>query len=300
MADFTTPMFCLPFNLTAPAAGTHCRITFAGSSDGADNVTFDLSTGDLFTNRDYTRADNLAKDWTTQANAAIATAHPTAPGTFAASEYVSGSMKGMLTLTYTAGHANDDITDIRFLDATQLAGADFGFSSDTVTPTSAVIGSTHTWESVYVCSRQWIPHLTGALGVLSWNVEDIDDLVVGEESPSGDSTQDLYQQKKARKITIMTVRAASVMEQWAADSDYLVSGQTVSDPNATFEDFRAFWARTATTALKTCRYHVDMDTAATYHSVLPMADWIGNTTRAAKISNDAPLFYDFDFSVRVV
>ena len=57
MANYTTPMFCLPFNLTGTG---HCRITFAGSSDGGGNVNFDMSTGDLFANRDYTRADNVA------------------------------------------------------------------------------------------------------------------------------------------------------------------------------------------------------------------------------------------------
>lgn len=299
MANFTTPMFCLPFNLSTPAAGTHCRITFAGSSDGADNVTFNLSTStDLFANRDYSRTDNLIKDWTTKANTAIATAHPTSPGTFAATEQTSGEMKGMVTLTYTAGHANDDITDIRFLDTAQIAGADFGFTSDTVTPTSAVIGGTHTWEASYVCSRQWIPHLTGARHAIGWSVEDIDELIVGTESPSADATGDKYQKKTGRAITIMSVRAASVMPQYAADSDFLVSGQTVSDPNVTFEDFREYWTGTATTALKTCRYHPDMDTAGTYHEVLPMTEWSGNTKNVAKVASKAPLLYDFDFFVR--
>jgi hypothetical protein len=297
MANYTTPMFCLPFNLTGTG---HCRITFAGSSDGGGNVNFDMSTGDLFANRDYTRADNVAADWCTKANAAIATAHPTSPGTFAASEFVSGYMKGMLTLTYTAGHANDNITNIIFLAPTQMSGQDFGFASDTVTPTAAVIGSTHTWESVYVMGRQWIPHRTEAGHVLAWNVEDIDELVVGRESPSADSTGDKYQKRTARQVTIMGVRAASVMPQWAADSDYLTTGQTVSDPNVTFEDFREYWSGTLTTALKTCRYHVDMDAAATYFSVLPLTEWVGNTTNVATISNPAPVLYDFDFAVRVV
>ena len=297
MANFTTPMFCLPFNLTGTG---HCRITFAGSSDGAGNVNFDLSTGDLFANRDYTRADNLAADWVTKANAAIAAAHPTSPGTFAASEFVSGYMKGMLRLTYTAGHANDDITDIRFLVPATLAGTDFGFTSDTVTPTGAVIGGTHTWDAAYVMSRQWIPHRTEAGHVLAWHVEDIDELVVGAESPDGDATHDKYQKRSGRKVVIMSVRGASVMPQWAADSDYLTAGQTVSDPNVTFEDFREYWSGTATTALKTCRFHPDLATAGTYHSVLPLGEWVGNTARVATVSNDAPLFYDFDFFVRAV
>ena len=302
MANATVPMFCLPFNLAAPAAGTHCRITFNDSGDGMINVTFDLTTAtDLFTNRDYTRADNLIKDWVDAANAAEI-AQLTNPGTWTVTEQVSGDMKGMIALAREAGHANDDVTDIRFL--TGVEGSDFGYSSNTVVPTAGIMGGVgmdYTWDSSYVCSRQWIPHLTTpGLGVLSWNIEDIDELVVGAESPSGDSTQDKYQKKSGRQITIQTVVAASVMPQWAADSQYLTSGQTVSDPNVTFEDFREYWSGTATTALKTCRYHPDMDTAATYHEVLPMAEWVGNTKSVATISQQAPLRYDFDFFVRAV
>ena len=303
MANYTTPMFCLPFNLAAPASGTHCRITFANSGDGLINVTFNLSTAtDLFANRDYTRADNLAADWVTAANAAEI-AQLSSPGTWTATEQVSGYMKGMVTLSREAGHANDDVTDIRFLDTANITGQDFGYSSNTVVPTAGIMGGVgmdYTFDASYVMSRQWIPHRTEAGQVLSWNVEDIDELVVGRESPSADSTGDKYQKRTARQVTIMGVRAASVMPQWAADSDYLTTGQTVSDPNVTFEDFREYWSGTLTTALKTCRYHVDMDAAATYFSVLPLTEWVGNTTNVATISNPAPVLYDFDFAVRVV
>lgn len=296
MADFTTPMIALPYNFTA---ASNVDIVFAetGAGTGPLTVSFALTVAtDLYNDRAFASAANLAKDFVTKANAAetqeaIDTVGFLA-GTWSVAELTGiGGFIGRIILTRTAGSGSDDLTTIDF--TAEIVGADLGFASDSVAPTSGAIGGTYTFESPYCCGRQWIPRPSVAGGVLSWHVQHPTDIIVETRTPDGAVTQDLYGASAERQLVVLGVEAASVHTQWAADSDYLPTGQTVSDPNVTFESLRSYWAR-ATTG-RTGRFYPDMDDSTTYVSVLPLMPWLASTSEAAEISTPAPLKYDFDF-----
>jgi hypothetical protein len=296
MADFTTPMLCLPYNLAA-AATTHCQINFADSSDGAQTVNFDLTTGsDLFTNRDYTRADNLLKDWVDAANNAISGF--ATPGEFTVAEQSSGNMKGMVTITYTVGTASDDITSIVWREPAIIGGLDFGFINDTEGPTNGPSpGDTHEWASDYVAGQQWIPHQAYPGCMLARDVPKKFTPVIETLSSSGKGTQDAGGTTTRRAVSILTVNAASVFEWAAAEAGHLETGQTSADPNVTLDDFIDVWRGKKTTALKTARWHRDMDTAGTYTEVLPLNPMLQGADSIAREAQPAPLKYDLDFEL---
>lgn len=275
----------------------HVTVTFADSSIGAQTMNFNLSSEtDLFNNRDFTRDDNLLKDFVDQANGAETVLFGGNAGTWSVSEYASGNMKGMISLIRTAGDADDDLTSITFNSPTILAGQDLGFSSDTVAPTVEIPGTSATWRSSYVTGRQWIPHPVYPGTFLAHHEAMPRDFIVSIDpnvTAATQLTQDYYGTKTFRRIHIMTVNAASMLDQFADDSDFLEDGQTVSDPNVTWDSFRRTW-RDASGDLKTCRFHPDMDTAATYHEVLPMMPWIASPHDGMTVAFEAPYRFDFD------
>ena len=299
MANFTTPMICLPYNLAA-AATTHCQINVAASSDGAFTVNFDMTAGaDLFNNRDFTRSDNLIKDWVDAANTACA-AEPgwTSPGTWSVAEQVSGNMKGMITITYTVGDVADDITSIVWREPAIIGGLDFGFINDTEGPTNGPNpGANHEWASDYVVGQQWIPHQAYPGCMLARDVPMKRTPVIETLSSSGKGTQDAGGTTTRRQVSILTVNAASVFEWAAAEAGHLETGQTSADPNVTLDDFIDVWRTKTTTALKTARWHRDMDTAATYTEVLPLQPMLSGAVEIARESQPAPLKYDLDFQL---
>ena len=293
MANATTPMFCLPYVITS---GDYFTIHLTDSSTGTHSVDVPLVAGTYYNNRDFTRSDNLLKHFVDQANLAETEDEDLDEGTWSVTEYASGNMKGMITLTRTAGHANDNLNNITFTQTTVIAGQDFGFTSNVVTPTSEVVGTSATWSSSYVTGRQWITHPVYPGTFLAHHEAMPRDFIVSIDptvTAATQLTQDYYGTKTFRRIHIMTVNAASMLDQFAGDSDFLESGQTVSDPNVTWDSFRRTW-RDASGDLKTCRFHPDMDTAATYHEVLPMMPWIASPHDGMTVAFEAPYRFDFD------
>jgi hypothetical protein len=297
MANATTPMFCLPFVLTG---SNQVKVSFVETSEGggAEEMEFTMATTSLYNNRDFTRSDNIWRDFVVKANAAEAAADWDA-GTWSVAEQSSGTMKGMVTLTRTAGHANDNLSDIEFQTTAVLSGQDMGFQANTMAPSSEVVGTSAIWNTDYVTGRQWIPHPVYPGSFMAHHEKRPVDFIVGTDPNSTaatELTQDYYGGHNFRRIHIMTVNAASMLDQYAADSDFFEAGQATSDPNVTWDAFRRTW-RDATGTLKQCRFHPDMDTAATYHSVLPLLPWIGSVEEGSTVAFEAPYRFDLDIEV---
>jgi hypothetical protein len=291
-------MFCLPFNLGGVA---HFGVNFNDSALGATSYVIGLTTGtDLYNNRDFSRSDNLLNDLVTILNAVEALHFGAAnAGLWSVSELVTGTVVGRIALVRAASNAADDLSDIEFVSPSDLGPQSMGFSANTVAPSSETVGVEAIWFSDYVTGRQWIPHPVYPGSFLAHHEAMPSDFIVGTDPTSTAATsltQDYYGGHTLRRIHIMTVNAASMLDQFASDADYLEAGQSVSDPNITWDAFRRAW-RDAAGTQKTCRFHPDMDTAANYHEVLPLLPWIASVAEGSSVAFEAPYRFDLDIEV---
>ena len=252
----TTPMFCLPYSISGASQVT---IVFNDNLLGGTNIPFTLEGNDddvLYNNRDFTHVDNLQKEFVDKVNAAETAVLGGSAGEWSVEETtgtaVDGTIRGYIKLTRTAGHVDDDIATITFNSPAIIAGSDFGFQSNAVAPSSGSAGATYTWVSYYAVGRLWIPHPVYPGCFMAHHEKRPVDFIVGTDpttTPATALTQDYYGGQTFRRIHVMTINAASILDQYAADSEYLEAGQRVSDPSITWDAFRRTW-RDATGDLK--------------------------------------------------
>jgi len=291
---FTEPLFCLPIALTAPTVA-HVRVTFSNSSIGATTVEATLATGTYWNHRQAGDADSLGQQFIDVLNAAEAAKG----GGFLAGTWASLSISGGLShrqaFKRTAGHANDTITKIEFIEpGTGLTGNIVGFSSDTVTPTAGSPGATYEFTSTWQRGNVWAPRDDA-----SRDLKKPRKLVRSSVSPFNfKSTVFTFTTSGASKrynVELEAIIGVLIWQDLATDSDWSASldGHTLGDTNVCLE---TFWDKHAT--LEPIRYFPDDTDPTTYDEIEVVdAGWLSDLEEGGGVTeiNDQPLLYNVTF-----
>jgi hypothetical protein len=254
---FTEPQFCLPTTIaTVPAA--HVVITFADSAVGVTTVDVVLPTGDYWTARNYTSADELAKAFAVEATDA-----ETAAGTLGTWSVLAlpGGHVAEVRLVRTEGDPLDDVTSLTFATA-EFPADRLGFSGAAgVVPYTSRdgIGDEHRWDSGWM-GYLWMP---GQIALVE-EVKPRREVAVSVARYTGRSVVLALGEYSRWTIVLEGVWSALVWSHYQAQAAHVaaVTGLSTADTNAPLE---ALWR--AHGSVDPLRYFPDYTVLGTYHDL---------------------------------
>jgi hypothetical protein len=277
--NVTAPQFVAPYALTNVTP--HVRVTLSSPS-----VVLNASlNGSFYFDRTGGSADLIANIVTTLNLDEISKG---SSGVWTASQPFADH-PGRYRLTRVAGTGTDVVTSITF-PSSQMAGVDFGFDADTVTPDgSPSPGDTLTFTASYRAGRLYIPLPLSKTYQMGNPARPRDDGVL-TSAPGGNTDVALFGSVTTRAIYLRRLRGAAVWQDFADDQDFcddLGVGINAGDPNLCWDAFRQVWRDLPEdTAI---RYSKDHAAPATFKSLQLHADsrWVWDTASIEQVRSNA-------------
>lgn len=284
MADRRLPQFALPW--TVPTSVI--KVTYAT----AGQITYNLTSPGTRYNARSTTASLDALAWVF---GEIHTAD-TGSASWVIGD-LTGSYTGVAQIVNTrlpgAGDVRGAATEIEFTSG--LTGADFGFTSNTVTASPS-----GTFTATYRRKYLWTPDPDG-IPLLAFDEARPLTSNVRTTAPDGTTTLDFYGSMSERQVAIVRMDAANVYSCYATDADYAAKvGNNIADPNAAFEGLVADWASLGASSV---RYWPDRSDLTTYVDLVPGengGEWLGDLPAGFSEASPRPHRFDCNLSFVVV